>query len=49
MQNRIRVQSHYEALSDIDREMFFLLMVKCPLVANDIGTEMARLVLKVKE
>ena len=42
-------QGNYEALSDIDREVFFLLMVKCPLVANDIGTEMARLVLKVKE
>lgn len=41
-------QGNYEALSDIDREVFFLLIVKCPLVANDIGTEMARLVLKVK-
>lgn len=41
-------QGNYEALSDIDREVFFLLMVKCPLVAEDIGTEMAQLVLKVK-
>ena len=42
-------QGNYESLSDIDREVFFLLMVKCPLVAQDIGTEMAQLVLKVKE
>jgi len=41
-------QGNYESLSDIDREVFFLLMVKCPLVAQDIGTEMAQLVLKVK-
>jgi len=31
-------QGNYEALSDIDREIIFLLMVKCPLVAEDIGT-----------
>lgn len=42
-------QGNYESLSDIDREVFFLLMVKCPLVAEDIGTEMAQLVLKVKK
>ena len=42
-------QGNYEALSDIDREIIFLLMVKCPLVAVDIGTEMAQLVLKVKK
>ena len=41
-------QGNYESLSGIDREVFFLLMVKCPLVAQDIGTEMAQLVLKVK-
>lgn len=41
-------QGNYEALSAINREIFFLLMVKCPLVARDIGTELAQLVLKVK-
>ena len=41
-------QGNYESLSDIDREVFFLLMVKCPLVARDMGAEMAQLVLKVK-
>ena len=40
-------QGNYEALSTINRQIFFLLMVKCPLVARDIGTELAQLVLKV--
>ena len=42
-------QGNYESLSDIDREVFFLLMVKCPLVARDMEAEMAQLVLKVKK
>jgi len=41
-------QGNYESLNDSNREVFFLLMVKCPLVAQDIQTQMARLVLKVK-
>ena len=41
-------QGNYESLSDSKREVFFLLMVKCPLVAQDIGVDMAKLVLKVK-
>ena len=41
-------QGNYESLSSIDRDIFFLLMVKCPLVAKDIGTEMAELVLRFK-
>ena len=42
-------QGNYESLSDINRKVFFLLVVKCPLVAQDIGSEMGQLVLKVKE
>ncbi|MEF8878764.1 MAG: ARMT1-like domain-containing protein [Candidatus Thermoplasmatota archaeon] len=42
-------QGNYEALSDINREVFFLLMVKCPLVARDIGEKMKEFVLKVKK
>ncbi len=42
-------QGNYESLSNVDRDMIFLLMVKCPLVANDIGIEVGNLVLKVKE
>ncbi len=41
-------QGNYESLSDSNREVFFLLIVKCPLVARDIGAGLARLVLKVK-
>jgi len=41
-------QGNYEGLSDVDRDVFFMLVVKCPLVARDIGGEMARLMLKVK-
>ena len=41
-------QGNYESFSDCNREVFFLLMVKCPLVAEDIGIEMGKLVLKVK-
>jgi hypothetical protein len=41
-------QGNYEGLSDIDREVFFLLVIKCPLVARDINCEMARLILKNK-
>lgn len=42
-------QGNYESLSSIDRDIFFLLMVKCPLVARDINTELAELVLRFKQ
>lgn len=42
-------QGNYESLSDSGREIFFLLMVKCPLVARDIGNDVGKLILKVKE
>jgi hypothetical protein len=42
-------QGNYESLSSIKRDIFFLLMVKCPLVARDIGTDMAELVLIYKK
>lgn len=41
-------QGNYEGLSDVDREVFFLLVVKCHLVARDIGSEVGKLILKVK-
>jgi len=40
-------QGNFESLSQVDREIFFLLMVKCPLVADEIGIELGKLVLKV--
>jgi uncharacterized protein with ATP-grasp and redox domains len=42
-------QGNYEGLSDVDRDVFFMLVVKCPLVAQDINREVGKLVLKVKE
>ena len=42
-------QGNYEGLSDVDREVFFMLVVKCPLVAQDIRSEVSKLILKVKE
>jgi len=42
-------QGNYESLSNVEREIFFLLMIKCPLVAQDIGYEFAKPVLKVKK
>jgi len=42
-------QGNYEALNDLDREIFFLLMVKCPLVSKSIGIEVGTMVLKVKQ
>ena len=42
-------QGNYEGLSDVDREVFFMLVVKCPLVAQDISSEVSKLILKVKE
>jgi len=42
-------QGNYEGLSDVDRDVFFMLVVKCPLVAQDINSEISKLILKVKE
>ena len=42
-------QGNYEGLSDVDREVFFMLVVKCPLVAEDIRSEVSKLILKVRE
>jgi len=42
-------QGNYEGLSDVDREVFFMLVVKCPLVAEDIRSEVSKLILTVKE
>ena len=38
-------QGNYEALSDVDRHVVFLLKAKCPVVARDIGCEVGDMVL----
>ena len=42
-------QGNYEGLSNVDRDVFFLLVVKCPLVAQDINDGIGKLILKVKK
>jgi uncharacterized protein with ATP-grasp and redox domains len=42
-------QGNYEALNDENREVFFLLMAKCPLVASDIGCDVGTMVLRVNQ
>jgi uncharacterized protein with ATP-grasp and redox domains len=41
-------QGNYETLSDQKRSMYFLLMVKCPVIARDIHIQTGSLVLKKK-
>ncbi len=38
-------QGNYETLSDVDKNIFFLLKVKCKVVARDIGCELGRSVI----
>ena len=39
-------QGNYEALSEVDANIFFLLKVKCPVIAEDIGAEIGDIVVK---
>jgi len=38
-------QGNYEALSDVDRHVVFLLKAKCPVIAGDIGCEVGNMLL----
>ena len=40
-------QGNYESLNDQTREIFFLLTVKCPLIAEDVGATLASLIFEV--
>ena len=42
-------QGNYEGLSNVNRDVFFMLVVKCPLVSQDISEEVGKLILKVKK
>ncbi|MEA2063325.1 MAG: ARMT1-like domain-containing protein [Gemmatimonadota bacterium] len=35
-------QGNYETLSELEQDTFFLLKVKCPVIARDIGSELGR-------
>jgi len=39
-------QGNYESLSDIKKNILFVLMAKCPVIARDIGCDVGSLVLK---
>lgn len=39
-------QENYETLSEIDRPIFFLLKVKCPVIARHMGASVGDIVLK---
>lgn len=39
-------QGNYEALSEVNANIFFLLKVKCPTIANDIGVKIGSIVAK---
>ena len=41
-------QGNYETLSDVSKRIFFLLQVKCPVIAKDIGCEVGSFVVKGK-
>ncbi|MBN2018684.1 MAG: DUF89 family protein [Sedimentisphaerales bacterium] len=37
-------QGNYETLSDVRKNIFFILKVKCPVIARDIGCEVGRMI-----
>jgi uncharacterized protein with ATP-grasp and redox domains len=40
-------QGNFECLSNVEREVFFLLVIKCPLVAEEMGNDIGTTILKV--
>ncbi len=40
-------QGNYESLSDIKKNILFVLMAKCPVIARDIGCDVGSFVLKI--
>jgi uncharacterized protein with ATP-grasp and redox domains len=38
-------QGNYETLSDLDKNIFFILKAKCPVIARDIGCEIGDMIL----
>ena len=42
-------QGNYETLSDAENHIFFILKVKCPVIARDLGCEIGQMILKRNE
>ncbi len=39
-------QGNYETLSDVDKNIFFILRAKCPLIAQHLGCDVGQMVLR---
>jgi uncharacterized protein with ATP-grasp and redox domains len=39
-------QGNYETLSDVDKNIFFVLKAKCPVIAKDLGCEVGEMILR---
>jgi uncharacterized protein with ATP-grasp and redox domains len=39
-------QGNYETLSEVDKNIFFILKAKCPVIARDLGCEVGRMILR---
>jgi len=39
-------QGNYETLSDVDKNTFFLVKAKCPVIARDLGCEVGEMILR---
>lgn len=42
-------QGNYETLSDMDKNIFFILKAKCPVIARDLGCEVGEMILRKNE
>jgi len=42
-------QGNYETLSDADKNIFFILKAKCPVIARDLGCEVGEMILRRNE
>jgi len=39
-------QGNYECLNEVGKDMFFILMAKCPVIAADLGCDMGQMILR---
>jgi uncharacterized protein with ATP-grasp and redox domains len=39
-------QGNYETLNDVDKNIFFILKVKCPVVAKQLNCEIGKMILR---
>jgi len=42
-------QGNYETLSDVDKDVFFILRAKCPVIARHLGCEVGEMILRRNE